>query len=647
MKEKSTGSPDQRAAASPTPPARSGFEPMRRFYRRYTVLGGLLIAVAIPYGALVGGPGAWLAPSILVGIGACFAAFGVWGSRVGGAAQTLSSSLNLLQAGKLAEASAALDTLEASTSPGVVESRNVQRAMIALRRGDLEAAERHAGAVIAAPRRLLFRTTQEVQRGAALGLRAFARAARGDLEGAEADAAAVRAARTEVPEALAYAALAEAMALERRGDRAGLGALLRRDRKLLRGGLDVRERAVVRALQRMLKAAPRSVYRTAAEPKRAEAEGEPTIAEWIDRVAPELSAFAPPQRPAAGAPAGAPAAPPEMVPSAEALAQVKAQMPSGGGLRLVGKLVGLWAVLSVMLVAIWTLLEPTDAARPRAHRPPPPPPPASPLDALVGVALAALLIGLFAWMVRRNQAMTRRLHRLLAAILRGDDVDAELAELARSRQELTAAQAELLRAAVADRRGQLAEAVARVDAGRARLRTPGVRAGAAGMLAPSLTAARAAALAAMGRADEAAAELSQIPPDYVLLDRTRFTVQLVALVARGDVDAAGDLVAATPPELSIGPRDELVRDLVRAVTAPSGAGAGEIARLRDELREDEEQRRWIEQVAPALLARFDRIAAPGAGGAGEEDAGSNAAEQEAAAEEEAAAPGRRARRAAP
>ena len=35
----------------------------------------------------------------------------------------------------------------------------------------------------------------------------------------------------------------------------------------------------------------------------------------------------------------------------------------------------------------------------------------------------------------------------------------------------------------------------------------------------------------------------------------------------------------------------------------------ELARLREELRDDDEQRLWIERVAPSLLSRFERATA--------------------------------------
>ena len=96
------------------------------------------------------------------------------------------------------------------------------------------------------------------------------------------------------------------------------------------------------------------------------------------------------------------------------------------------------------------------------------------------------------------------------------------------------------------------------------------------------------------------------------------------------------LVLATSPDLSIGARDELMRDLVHAVIAPAGTGAGEIARLRDELRDREETRRWIERVTPTLLSRFEHVVQGHDATAEDEAAHEEAeAEREAHAEEEA------------
>src|ERR1044072_8030419 len=154
--------------------------------------------------------------------------------------------------------------------------------MIALVRGDLDEADRRAGVVISARRPFAFQAGHDVNRGGAYGIRGWVRAAKGDMEGAMNDARATREYPAPASDALAHASLAEAMVLERRGDRRGLAALLRRDRRLLVSGLSIRERAVVRAMQRLLKASPTSVYRAPASPRGLLTEEEPTLAAWLD-----------------------------------------------------------------------------------------------------------------------------------------------------------------------------------------------------------------------------------------------------------------------------------------------------------------------------------------------------------------------------
>jgi hypothetical protein len=604
----------------------SAFEPLYRFFRWRIFIGALLVLAGVAYAAGIGGPLVWFVTSFAFGMGGWLLGYGMWGLRTESANQVLSSSAALLQTGKLAEASALLDTLDRNTSSGVVMRRHLQRAILAERRGDLDAAELHADRAFATPpRHLVFRLADEAQRSTALGLRAWVRAAKGDVEGGMEDVRAVRASSAPAPGALALASLAEAMVLERRGDRTTLGALLRRDRRLLMGGLEVRQRAVVRAMQRLLKAPPKSIYRTAAEPKSLETKDEPAIAEWLSRVAPELSAFAP--RRHAGSAEGAH---PVLRPSKKAVARLKAQVQHRPSIPLWRVLV-LWGVLVLVVVGLVNLPG-ADLGRGEqvifsATT--------GPLSALWGILWTVLVGARFFWALHRIAQRDRKLQELTTAVTLGQDVDSRLAETAASRYDFTAAQAELLRVAVADRRGELQKGLEHADRARARLRTPTMRAAASSFVTPALTGARAYLLAAMGRDDEAAAELTQIPPDYIHHEPTRFSVRLIALVVRGDIEGAARLVEATPPELPIGSRDELVRDLVCAVSSSSGVGAAEIVRLRDELREDEESRRWIEQVAPELLARFAQITTPDDEEEPAEEEPSSG--EEASAEEEAAA----------
>ena len=150
-----------------------------------------------------------------------------------------------------------------------------------------------------------------------------------------------------------------------------------------------------------------------------------------------------------------------------------------------------------------------------------------------------------------------------------------------------------------------------------------------------LCAERAFILAATDHAEEAAAELETLNPAYPFLARARFRVQLVALARRGDLAGAARLAEQEALDLPINPRDELLADAARVAASPESCGAGEVGRVKEELRTQAPLRRWMEVVAPSLL-RAVELAAEGEAAAGEEgeEARSRAAEEEARAEEE-------------
>src|SRR5262249_10841353 len=111
-------------------------------------------------------------------------------------------------------------------------------------------------------------------------------------------------------------------------------------------------------------------------------------------------------------------------------------------------------------------------------------------------------------------------------------------------------------------------------------------------------------------------------------------VSLVDAVRRGAIDEAAR-VATAAAELPLSPREELLADVARAVAAPEQVGAGELARVREELTTDALASTWGKTVAKPLVAAFWRAAA------GKGDApfarGSSAPSIDAAAEAEAEA----------
>ncbi len=591
--------------STPVAPTKSAFAAIRNSYLKLIGLG--VVAGGLGGMALVMGndatPWATYAPALL---GAPFLiGIGVWGLRVAATMPVLSSSYNLIQAGKLADAEALLDGLASYRMNRVVAVVNLQRALIAIRRGDLSEALRRLDLMVERKVGWAENPLQEVERSMGFGLRAWVRAATGNTAGAEAD---VQASRSYFPnaEGFAFASLAEALLLQRAGEKGALGALLKRDRLLLMSTLQPRERALVRAMSRMLRAPVESVYRTKVDPKKTDGTRNLAPEEWVERVAPDLSQFVPATF--SQSPENVTAAPSVRAPSHEALAQVAASEPPkkmNGALRLFL----LWALLIAMFAGIWTFVQqPTRPGSRRKEVVTAPVRDDRPKNLIMGGTLAVVALMVGSAVVRRRRKSrdhTQRLYALQYAVLSGKNVQRELVDMANDPAELTAAQAELLHASIVERSGDIALSLRHIDAARAKIQSEAARLNAGGFLTPGIAAARAYSLAALQRPDEAAAELSQLPPDYLFLDRMRFVVPLVAMVAEGDLENAGRLAAATSPDLAVGYRDELLREVVLAATSPESVGASELMRLRDELADREEDRRWMMRVAPALITRFD------------------------------------------
>ena len=113
-------------------------------------------------------------------------------------------------------------------------------------------------------------------------------------------------------------------------------------------------------------------------------------------------------------------------------------------------------------------------------------------------------------------------------------------------------------------------------------------------------------LAACGRSDEADAELASLGPTYPHHARAVFRVRLVQMLRSKDIAGAARWVEQGAADLPLSVREELLADVVRAAAAPQKAGAGEIERLKDELRRSPERRRWLDLVAPGVVAAFER-----------------------------------------
>lgn len=146
---------------------------------------------------------------------------------------------------------------------------------------------------------------------------------------------------------------------------------------------------------------------------------------------------------------------------------------------------------------------------------------------------------------------------------------------------------------------------------------------------------RAFVLAALDRYEEAEAELASLPPAYPYRSRALLRVRLLSLVRRGQLAAAAKLASETHLDLPMTARDELLADGVCAAVKPESVGAGEMPRIRRELRTVESLRPWLLTVAPAALEAIERVTDETLPGR-DDEANDRAAEAEAHAEAEAA-----------
>ncbi len=470
-------------------------------------------------------------------------------------------------------------------------------------------------AALARPTGLLTRGQERLHLAGAQAMRALLRATLGDTGGALADIAAVRALPDAPAEALARAEVAEAIVLERAGDREALAAHLVAKRTLLLDATVPRERAVVRAYQRMLKATRSSVYRRIA-PREAEPAGdETTVASFVARIAPAAAPFARSRRPTGEAPSSAPPPTPEE-PIPPGLVRVAEARLQGGVVKRPPaspvKVVALWVLLIAMFVVVWEQV-------------------GSDAPAAVAVALAsgfrrldpgamvgaAVLLGMAALFARIILALRheRRLAAATGALARSDrGAVAAIEALARSRHASASAQAHLQLAKLAERRGDLDEAQKRCDQGiAAATALASTRALTSSILLPDLIAERAFVLAATDRAAKAGAEMAVLRrsfPAYPFLARAELRVALVLRVRRDDLEGAARVADGHTDDLPLSLRDETLVDLVRALAHPEAAGAGEVERLKEELRLDPELRHWLEVVAPSVVRRFESSAPP-------------------------------------
>jgi hypothetical protein len=582
--------------------------------------------------------------------GAACALYGLWGRSVGRGAEILSSSFRAIGARRYSEAEDLITEAERASQLGVVRRiSTLQRAVIAMRRGQIAYALTHVDASLAVPRNVfgmgLSARSMETH---ARAMRAFLRASAGDIDGAKADMREVKQRADAAAEPLAMVELARAVVLERAGNRAELRAHIEAEGSILFEALGPRERAIVRGYQRMLKTAPTSVYRESAaresSPMHAD---EPALDDWVRAVAPGAAPFIRSRASSTDGDSGrAPAI--EFAPATPDATRAVAAARAAGATRVASqpwrRLVAVWLAMVAVVFGVWQLTAKTDPLGGELN-----PLGADPsgfallsftsvLTKLIAL-LTVLFVAMFAMNVLSMRRATRRIARASAKLARGE-VDAailEVAPLCNERFSYTAAQAHLLLAQAADRKADLDGVIHHVDHGLARLARRAMREATSDMLYPELVAERAFALAARDRCDESTAELAMLKPPYPYIDRAELRVRLVQLVRRGELEKAALLVERSSPDLPLSRRDELLADIVRAAVWPERVGGAEIARLKDELREYSEGRRWLESIAPLALDALHRATQRDAGAA---EADEHEAESETQAEQEADALGR-------
>jgi hypothetical protein len=391
----------------------------------------------------------------------------------------------------------------------------------------------------------------------------------------------------------------------------------------------------------MLKAKASSVYRTGAK-REPEAGGELSAADWAARISPDAAPF---MRAPALAAGGVEELSRAEVDRADASTRAAAEGRAGSNrqpaTKAARRTVLLWVALVMLFLGVWQFLSPDQ---------PPVAPGVERLPARlivrplsIVVALPIFFIVMLVGAVLVNMARARKLsQRFMAAqiaVAKGEEQrgKGELEALTRSKVPAAAAQAHLALAELSERQGELSAALAACEAGLARLGTEAARATAADILLPALLAERAFLFAAMDRRADARAEMALLAERYAsypFLERARMRVALALRAREGDIAGAARLTERDA-DLPLNARDELLADVCRAAASPGAAGAGEVERLREELRLDAASRRWLSAVAPAALAAFERLREQGDA---DELAGAEAlAEREALAEAEALA----------
>ena len=573
--------------------------PLRRVALVIGAIGVALIALS----AIASG-----ATPLPIAAGVFAIVFALWIARTGEAVQIVNRALRAITEGRNDEARAWLDLGEKRfRSPYVLRVVDLHRAAMAWNEGDLVTARARLESALRRRLTLTHRFYQRLHVGTAHGLLSMVLAAAGDEAGSEREISMLRASDDAPPDALARAEIAHAIVLLRRGDRDALGHHLDGDAALLIENAPPRERAIVRAYRRMLRTSSTSVYRRPV-PRDVESSARTKMTDWLARVAPDAAAHAErvlPDGTSSAIESTDRELDPEAVRAVAASRAAKQAAVTGGRKKTpsVRKVLILWAVLIAMFVSVWQII----SDGPRGPAPTPPPTTSGPSLWSICCAVFFAVFGvLFFVQLRRAWQRQRTTLQARIAAARGKFDEAE--RLYRSVTEgkgVLGAHGFLGLALIAERRGNVADALMLCDLGIAKVSSGLQRAAASDLLLPELIAERAFVLAALDRNAEADVELASLRkefPAYPLLARSDLRVRLLSRVRAGDLAGAAELARGRSPEMPLFMRDELLGDAAIASLDTSDSAEEERARVRDEVHATRDVEAWIQAVAPRALA---------------------------------------------
>lgn len=590
--------------------------------RRTLVVSVLLIVLA----AIIGVVGL---PLFGIGCGVLGAFYGWLGLR---AARDLrlvhinNLAVDRAARGEIAEATALLSEAEKSARGYVRRALWVQRAMLALVRGDGKSAVSAATEALSGSTSFRSRSYEERLRASALAFRALAHASMGEKAEAAADADAAENAPAAGADALGRAALARMVLAARDNDLDALASLLRTHARMTHVLLP-RERALVRAFRRMVLAGG-SVYRRAA--RREEEAPDSAVSDWVSRMAPSAAAFVETVPVVAASDVPAPQATEEARRAVVEAREAQKRATPTARRRVVAFGVLVWLVIAggVVGTADWSSHAATGAG-------------AGVFGPGVDLFLGLLALAATGLVVFRIQSADRAAARLRAGevlVARGlhDEAAQVYESAARVQSPLVRAASKLGLAVIAEERASFEEARRRAEEGIGLVEAHPAYRLAANILLPELHGVRAFALAATARVDESNAELELVArewPAFPFLSRLGHRVRLVQAVRAGDLATARAIVGQRNPELPIPVRDETLGDLVLARVDPTMPET-ERERVFAELRADPILQRWTEAIAPDLLAPAAtraRVAVPEEEAALDEEADEEEEEPEIAA----------------